>query len=77
MLYIVILLSILLTSAVCAVTYLYIKFKKVSKALETLSLKYKTNPSYDCQQLLADLMAGGGIFKIEKYDTEGILIYHR
>jgi hypothetical protein len=38
--------------------------------------RFKTNPSYDCQMVLADMLSGNGLFRIERIEREN-LFYHR
>lgn len=41
----------------------------MSRALKE---RFKSEPSYDCQQLLADLFSGGAVVKIERLPKENL-----
>lgn len=46
------------------------------KQIEDLKKKYEQNPSYETQLMMADLLSGNGLFKIERIETEN-LFYRR
>lgn len=50
------------------------KLKDEKRALEE---KFQKNPSYECQQLLANLLSGHALFHIETIDPENIFIRRR
>lgn len=45
--------------------------------LSELKTKFEKNPSYECQQLLANLLSGHALFHIETIDPENVLIRRR
>lgn len=63
------------TFAAGVAAFYFYRRNVLSKYLE-LQNKYKINPDYDSQLLLKDLLGGGGLFKIERLDTEN-LFYRR
>lgn len=52
------------------------KYLGATDELTALKLKHQQNPSYDCQQLLAEMLSGQALLRIERLDTEN-LFYRR
>lgn len=50
---------------------------KAQKEYLELQQKFQKNPSYECQQLLANLLSGHALFHIETIDPENIFIRRR
>ena len=48
--------------------------KSFKSDFEALQNKFRDNPSYECQQLLADLLMGNALFRIERLSPENILL---
>jgi hypothetical protein len=53
------------------------KLAEKDEQIEALLKKYELNPSYDCQLLLAQIMSGDGLFRIEAIDATNIFIRRR
>lgn len=75
MIYIFILLY--LFSAVLTGVCVYVYRRKVLNRISELEEKFKLNPSYETQLMLADLLSGKGLFKIERLDTENLFYFRK
>lgn len=65
---------IIILSAALAVCFFYLL--AIKRQYFTLRNKYKINPDYDCQVMMADMLSGDGLYKFERLDTKN-LFYHR
>lgn len=49
----------------------------LKEELEILKKKYELNPSYESQLMLAELLSGNGLFKIERIETQNLFHWRR
>ncbi len=73
----IIILSIVLLLALSVLGWQTYKLSISRKEIISLQTKYQVNPSYDCQVFMADVMAGQGLFKIERVDREDLFLFRR
>lgn len=58
-------------------SFVLYKFIIAKSELTELSKKYKLNPDYDSQLILADLLSGEGLFRIERVERENLFYLRR
>ena len=51
--------------------------KKMISEYQALQNKHQLNPSYETQLAIADLLSGNNLFRIERIDTEDLLLRRR
>lgn len=53
------------------------ELKNLKAEISDFKLRYETNPSYDCQLFMADILSGKGLFKIERLERENLFYLRR
>lgn len=51
-----------------------IEIKLLKDELESLKKKYEQNPSYETQLMMADILSGNALFRIERLETQNLFI---
>lgn len=73
--------NLLVLAALAALSIKAFKLKKDLDSTRTLykslDLKYKLNPDYDSQRVMAEMLTGGGLFKVEKIDSADLYVLRR
>ena len=54
--------------------YFAILYKRTKKELDSLKTKFKSNPSYETQLFMADMLRGDVLFHIERVPPESVFI---
>lgn len=76
MLITIVILSVTTLTALSGLTFFAIQSRMYKAEAEDMRWRYEQNPSYDCQLFMSDLLAGKGLFKIERIEREN-LFFHR
>lgn len=74
---ITVLLIVALLSAMSLAAWFYIQCRALEAAVTELEYRYQKNPSYDCQLFMADIMAGQGLFKLERIERENLFFLRK
>jgi hypothetical protein len=72
--------SILVVTNLATLIAFVCYYRKVSSYKNQLAEwqeRYRSNPGYDCQQMMADLLSGQGLFRIERIERENLFLFRK
>lgn len=51
--------------------------KETEARAKEIEERYRINPGYDAQMVLADILSGQGLFKIERIERENLFLFRK